>query len=200
MSYVTLGDLDSWLSNQLPADQEIEAELAIESASAWIDLYCGRSFTASASEARTFRADGPYGLSLGMDLVSVSALKTDDNGDGTFETTWATSDYQMLVACDDFVPAGRPYRLIEAIGDRTFPTVIGRRKNLVQITGVWGWPAVPAAVKQACLIEAAGIHQRKQSVNGIAGTTDFGSVRVSSQIDPTAAQLLAPYRMSFGIA
>lgn len=202
--YCTFEQLNGWLSGQIPSGQSGEAETAITAASRWIDQYCGRHFFQATAATRTFRPDSGYGVTLGCDLVSVTTLKTDAGGDGTFETTWSASDYQLLTSADGWnvsqTGETRPYRLIEAIGSLTFPVRCSARRDTVQIVGTFGWSAVPEPVKQACLIEAAGILNRKQSVGGVAGISDFGVVRVGSQTDPHVAALLAPYRISFGIA
>jgi hypothetical protein len=63
----------------------------------------------------------------------------------------------------------------------------------VQVTGTWGWPAVPVDVKQACLLLAARLFIRKESPQGVAGFGEFGAIRVRSA-DPDVVALLEPYR------
>ena len=202
--YCTFEQLNGWLGGQIPSSQQQEAEGAINAASRWIDLYTGRHFFQATAATRTFRPDSGCGLTLGTDLVSVTTLKTDAAGDGTFETTWTTADYQLLVSSDGYnttqTGETRPYRYVEAVGSLRFPACSSTRRDTVQIVGTFGWSTVPASVSQACLIEAAAILNRKNSVGGVAGISDFGVVRVGSQTDPTVAALLAPYRVNFGIA
>ena len=130
---------------------------------------------------------GPF-----RDLVSITSLKTDEAGDGTFETTWAASDYELGPIDRD---TGRPYTRIDAVASKVFPTYYGTgRRARVEITGVWGWAAIPVEVKQACLIKATRLLTRMQSPNGIAGLDQFGPVRISRSDDPDVVMLLEPLR------
>lgn len=204
-AYVTVDDLNSWLANQVPVDQFGEAETAINAASRWVDRYCDRHFY-SVTATRTFAPCSWYGIDLGCDLVSVTTFKTDDNSDGTFETTWTTSEYETLTSdggynTSEFGEAW-PYRKVRTISSRNLPVPLvtyGARRNLLQIAGSWGWSAVPDAVKQAVLIQSALLLSRKQSTQGVAGFGDFGVVRVGRDVDPTVRDLLAPYRYAAGV-
>lgn len=173
---------------------------AIAASSRWIDEYCQRSFnqTAAPAQARVF--DTPDARLLRLrefgDLVSVTTLKTDDNADGVFETTWAASDYQLLPLTAPTRPDPHPYTMICSAGTRSFPrSGCSGRVGLIEITGVWGWPAVPAAVHEACLIQAGQVFKRRNSPEGVTGwQSDFGPIRVSVRDDPHVIALLAPYR------
>ena len=108
-----------------------------------MDRYCNRHFFAL-SATRKFDGGGTPHLLI-PDLISVDAsgLKTDDNKDRTFETTWATTDYLLLPSNADPTtrgnPTSRPYaRLwvdLDAGTKADFPT--GR--ETVQIAGQWGY-------------------------------------------------------------
>jgi hypothetical protein len=169
-------------------------EQVITGVSRAIDEYCQRYFwkngTVEAPVTRTFEACDPYALDLGArgDLVSATSLATDEAGDGTFETVWAASDYQLLPFNR---PAGYPYTSVDAIASRTFPVRRGNtgRRDRVQISGVWGWETIPAVVNQACLIKAAKVFTRHQSPQGVVGIGDF-VIRVSRQEDPDVVDLL----------
>jgi hypothetical protein len=146
--------------------------------------------------ARTFEATSSctveFGRSGDLTAVAVPVVETDAAGDGTFETTWTASDYQLLPFSR---PDGWPYTSIQAIGGLRFPHPTGSgRSDRVRITGVWGWAAVPTSVKQACLMKAAKLFMRHQSPGGIAGGGDFGPIRISRFEDPDVVDLLDPYR------
>jgi hypothetical protein len=66
---------------------------------------------------------------------------------------------------------------------------------LVRVTGVWGWPAVPTAIKQATIIQASRIYKRLDSPLGIAGFGDLGAIRIGRALDPDVEQLVTPYRI-----
>lgn len=179
-------------------DYEIHA--ACFSASRAIENYCERTFWRSPTgTARSFEPQCQYLLKLpeSNDLVSVSALKTDASGDGTYETTWASSDYQLLCSDGtpnvDAAPEPRPYTRVKAVGTRLFPTLYPTvsRDDLIQITGVWGWPAVPWGIRQAALILAEETVKLKDAPFGVAGFGEFGTIRVRQ--NPKVRHFAGPY-------
>lgn len=127
------------------------------------------------------------------DLVAITSLKTDADGDGTYEQTWAQGTDFTLESRN--APAdGSPYTTIRIPpgGNFRFPVYA----DSIEITGQFGWADVPAAIKQATTILAARLLQRaRQSPTGIAGVgLDGAAVRVGSiERDPDIGFLLAPY-------
>jgi hypothetical protein len=116
--------------------------LVIEGVSRQIDAYCNRHFF-ELSATRKFDSDGGQEL-LVPDLVSIDAngLKTDDNKDRTFETTWAATDYLEEPANAD--PAGghdlsRPLTRIAVDADSGTKLVWPEGRQTVQIAGKWGF-------------------------------------------------------------
>lgn len=186
--YATVEALKSRFGDTVTTD-DFEYHQACYAASRAVEQICQRVFYRTTSEARTFVADNLYCLKLPdfNDLVSVSAITTDDGGDGTFETTWSSTDYQLLPHNPSAAPERRPYTEIKAVGSQTFPKPSGSltRDDRVKVTGVWGWPAVPFAVKEAALILAADFFKLKDAPFGVAGFGEF-DMRVMS--------LLGPYR------
>lgn len=195
MSYASLSELRSWLGVQDTADDDGLA-LALDVATRKVDDHCGRTFaTATVAAARTLRANDPVVLRLdpGWDIQSTSGLvvKTDDNDDGTFETTWTPGvDFELDSGVGYDGASGWPYGRLVAVGDRWWPTATRRRA--VQITALWGWAAVPDPVKQATLILAAEAWKVKDAPFGVAAFADFGPMRVRD--NPMVASLLARYR------
>jgi hypothetical protein len=199
--YTTLPELKTAL-NLPPSDTADDDDLqdAILVASRQVDADCQRHFY-QAAETRTL----PPGADLWnlrlpafMDLVSVTTLKTDTSGDGTFETTWAASDYQLL--CADYSPnvnAGpepRPYRRIKAVGAKTFPSRgYGARDDRVEVAGVWGWPAVPDMIRRATRVMAAEVFRLRDAPFGAVGFGEIGIVRVRE--NPKYMRLIADYRL-----
>jgi len=178
-----------------------QCESAVNAASRLVDGYCQRRFWLDGSAvARTFMPKSLTCLDLEDDIGSTSSftLKTDASGDGTFETTWAAADYQLLpVNAATASPEAKPWTAIRAVGTKTFPWLVNTwltRLDRVQVTALWGWPAVPDAVRQATLIKAARLFRRKDSPEGVAGFGDFGPVRLSRLEDGDVMSLLDPYR------
>lgn len=165
-------------------------ERAINSTSRAIERFTGRKFWTGDALTFAYRPDEPD-LAWIRDINSRADLiiKTDSAGDGTYATTWAASDYE-LGPDDDADVDGDAYAWwrIHAVGDYLFPTS-GQYRPL-QVTAPPGWSAIPADVEQACIIRAAAIFKRRESMSGVAGFDGFGAVRISRQRDPDVAALL----------
>lgn len=199
--YATAGELREYLradKQNVSADDE-QFDLAIESACREIDTYCGRSFhqqvtSAESATARTFYASSSSVLTVDDFYTSTGLVVATDHGDdGTFETTWASTDYQ-LEPLNNVVNGtdGWPYWRLRAVESRCWPTT-GKRAA-VQITAKWGWNTVPVPVKRAALVLAAGVLKVRDAPLGIAGMGDFGAVRVPANTYMMIGATLAPYR------
>jgi hypothetical protein len=200
--YLTLAEATAYVGrNELRDPSELED--VVTSVSRLIDNHCGRHFYQRTAEARTFEAEESDCLDLGPfnDLVSITTLKVDDDGNGTYETTISASDYALEPY--NATVLGRPYTEIELLNSVTWPLPpASGRENVIQITGTWGWPAVPPEVKQAARIMVAEVAKLADAPLGVAGYGEFGVFRVSGSIPPRARQLLAPLRhpANFGVA
>lgn len=167
-------------------------EMAIESASRLIDGYANRSFYNAGTAVRYFVADNDWLTNID-DAVTITEVATDFSADGTYDTIWQATDYQLepLNGRIDGLPV--PYNSIRAIGDYTFP--VWGEEGLVKVTGTWGFSAIPISIKQACVIQASRIYKRLDSPLGIAGFGDIGVMRISRQLDPDVAQLVDAYKI-----
>ena len=196
-NYVALSELKSALGISGSGDDTF-LNLAIDSAEQSIDDLCGRKFTVDGSaSARTYRAQ-PY-LCVTDDISTLTGLtvKTDTSADGTFDTTWASTDYQAEPLNNLLKTTARSVNNLRAVGSYTFP-VYGDGLASVEVTAKWGWPAVPDSIKQATLMLSSRLYGRKASPMGVIGVGDFGPVRISRS-DPDIAHLLMDYRRA-GVA
>jgi hypothetical protein len=165
-------------------------ELAVESASRLVDSYTQRYFYNAGTATRIFAPQDSYVTEID-DLITLTTLQTSDGDE--FDTVWAAKDYQLepLNGVVDGL-TGYPATRIRAVDDFLFNPLDG--EATVRITGVWGWAAVPIAVKQATIIQASRIFKRNDSPLGIAGFGEMGAVRVGTQLDPDVRQLIEVYR------
>ena len=200
MAYATLAELRAYVGIPVAdtADDTL-LTLALDAAASEIDAYTDRTFTQSAASARTYTATSatqvdvtPFATTTGL------VVKTDDDADGTFETTWVlNTDYRLepVNAAAD----GRPWTRLVSLGTRTFPRHTYRPG--VEVVAAWGWgAAVPAAVKQANLLQAARLWQRKNAPFGVAGSVEFGSeVRLLDELDRDVQRLLRAYRRQWWV-
>lgn len=193
--YIGLDEFKDRLGITDTADDS-QAQIAIQSVGQWINDYCGRTFTRTA-ETRTFQPDNIWLLNVD-DLVSVSAVSLDMDGDGIFELPLTQNvDYQLRLGAGLYnvnaTGIACPYRQLQVIQTgKWFPfTWPFTHLDRVQITGVWGWPAVPPPVTQAAFILAADIFRQKDAPFGIAGSSDLGVVRI--QGNPWLVEMLRKY-------
>ncbi len=110
---------------------------------------------------------------------------------GTDGSTFTTQTNYELEPLNGMVSGepGWPYNKIRPIG-WYFPTCSTRRQTL-QVTAKWGWPAIPSPVKQACLMLASETVKLKGAPFGVASFDQFGPVRVKD--NPMAMRRLQPY-------
>lgn len=192
--YATLSDVKAALRLNDTVDDAL-LEISIEAASREIDGWCERVFTASTA-TRIYRPTDVFTVDVD-DLQSITTLKTDSDGDGVFDVTWESTDYQLNPLNGIAGGITTPYTQVRAIGEYLFPIYEPRNVNSneasVQITGVWGWPSVPTAVKQACIILSMRQFKRYDSPTGVMGFGDLGVMRVG-RVDPDVEKLLMPFR------
>lgn len=194
MALCTRADVKTALGIQDQVD-DARIDIALEAAEAMIEDYCGRTFTQSATvSARIYNA-------LNWDLVHVDDIstttglivQTDDGADGTFSTTWATTDYQLEPLNGLVNGRVRPWNTIRAINSLTFPLENGQA--LVKVSARWGWASIPSAVKQAAIIQTISVFKSVDAPFGATPFAETGVLRLRQALHPTAAALLSDYRL-----
>ena len=193
--YCTVEELKSRLAIGDTGD-DFEITLAVQAACRSIDEICGRYFWRG-SDTRTYVPENIYGQQLD-DLVSVSSFKVDFDGDGVYEQTWVQgTDYVLTVSPGKYNAAAKgeqwPYTGFQVINTSHYVpfTWPWSHQDRLQVTGVFGWPQVPLAVKQAALIAAADLFKIKDAPFGVAGFGEFGVVRI--QANPRVMSLVKRY-------
>jgi len=170
-------------------------EQVVTAVSRWIDDYTRRRFYAAA-ETRYYTADQNDELWID-DCLAVGTLKTDDNADRTYETSWQTTDYDLLpvnAALD-----GVPYTRIQIApnGSYGFPKDV---KKGVQLFGTHGYCTTTSSgkatiVKEACLLQSERIYKRKDTPLGVAGMTALGVQTLKTPgLDADVQMMLDPFR------
>ena len=193
--YATLQELKDSVNPAQDAtfdtQDDANMELAIEAASRWIDEET-RTHYFSDSQTRYYTPEYTDLLYID-DLISVTTLKTDDDWDGTYETTWTTSDYILepknaRANSNDL----RPYRQIRVNINGSYSFPVGVRDG-VELIGAYGYAATaPRPIKAACLLIAHRLWKRHRTIFGIAGQVAQGVTIVQAQItrDADIVQLL----------
>jgi hypothetical protein len=187
--YATLTELKR--ARKIPAsDTADDAALmrALTRASRAIDKRTGRRFWLdAAASARTGAVRGRIvrgddgELLLVDDIASIADLVV-QLGDGA---TWTT-------VVDYFAEPDN------ALVDGHAITALRRDQGLWctsrrwRITAVWGWPAVPDPIAEACVLLANRRFVRLSSPEGVAGWGTDGAIRVS-RFDSDVEDLVTPY-------
>jgi len=191
--YASLNELKASL-NITDATDDAELTAALTAASGWIDGYCGRTFgTAAGTASRDYIPTSVYDSLAIDDAVSIVEVKIDDGLDRTFATTLGTADWQaepVNPVTDGIV---YPYNRLRPIQDGYWP--VWNRQATVRVTAVYGWPAVPDAVRTATVLQSARLFARSGAPLGVMGFGDMGVVRVSRFADPDVEMLLTPYKI-----
>lgn len=189
--YASLNEVKAALRITDAVDDSL-LNMAVESASRLVDGHAGRRFWNAGTATKYFVAQDDYVCEVDDISSSTIVLQTSSGADGIFDTTWDIDDYQLEPLNGELDGIAWPYTSIRAIGDYLWP--ISGGEALVKVTGVFGWPSVPIAIKQATIIQASRIFKRLDSPLGVAGFGDLGAIRVTRDLDPDVAQLVMPYK------
>ncbi|WP_329426837.1 phage head-tail connector protein [Streptosporangium sp. NBC_01495] len=193
MAYIELATLKNALG-VTDTDRDALLEQAISAATSGIDERCGRTFGRDiAASTRTFRTRGrTIRDDHGGELLLVDDIATDEGlvievGDRAIwtpvhETRFETEPENALVL-------GRPVTSLALL--YSWWSLYRRAR----ITAVWGWPEVPAGIKQAALLQASRLYRRKDSPEGVAGSAEWGLVRMPN-LDPDVRALVEPFRLT----
>lgn len=156
-----------------------------------IDAVKGRRFY-TVSETRLYVANYEHTVEID-DLVTLTSLKTDPAGNGTYSATWATADYRL---CPVNAPLdGKPYEWIETTisGAYRFPLTGWSNSILVnseyrgtypsqprvQVTGTFGYSAAaPPAIKEWAILAALRVWGRKDKIHGVSGSAELGTLEI----------------------
>lgn len=184
--YATVDELDEHLGDTKQRDSAAK-ERAIGSASRLIDSWTGRRFWLDdAPSARRIHGGPAVRLYL-PDFTDLSGIapETAFNTPGT-----AYDSTQYVVGPAEAPVMGEPYQWVEGACSWWWAATLW-------LTGTWGWPSVPAVVTQACLLKAARIYKRRESVTGVVGLDNpFGPIRIGRD-DADVVDLLSPYKFIY---
>lgn len=194
--YATITDLKNYLKLPLSdTTRDTNLTSAVNSATGDIEKHCHRQFNLdTAVSQRIYQPDSwidvrtdDFGTLTGL-IVDI-----DPSGTGNFGQTLGALDYEVypLNGIVDGTP-GWPYNRLLATGGPLFPIMTLRRRGTVRVTARYGWPTVPAPIKQACLIIAAQKFKLNDAPWGVAGMTEFGTAVRIREI-PLVKETLVPY-------
>jgi len=192
------------VSSTPTADQITMMEEILEAASRSIDNICRRPEgfqAATPAEARYFAAGGEAFLRI-PSCTEITAVAAKTSKTDTTYTAWVTPTTPMAgdgdwIPCtgDSAKPSFNkvPYTLIilDPNGEYTyFPD--GGHAPVIMVTARWGLTAaVPADIREACLMQAAIWFKRFQgSMSSELGTLDLGEVKYRRGLSSGVKQIL----------
>lgn len=193
--YVTTAEFKETLELTGESFADADIALAITSASRMVEDVTDRRFWADTDTAQIRYYTPVDDCRLAIDdLVTLTALATDPNGNGTFGTTWTLNTDFVLEPLNAAIDgSGSPWTSLSVHPRTSLYLPVGYPRS-VRVTGKFGWSAVPPEIKQATSMLASRLLKRaREAPFGVAAFgIDGAAVRVASQ-DPDVYSLLQPF-------
>ena len=199
--YADLDEFKAWIRAEgLDAPDDIVIENLINATSRGIDRELWRRFYA-ATETRYYTAARRDVLQVDdlLDITVVEGwIKTDSDGDRTYENTFATTDYDLMpfnASLD-----GEPYTSIEITpnGSYSFPTI----SKGIEIKGSFGYSATtPAGIHEACVIICNDYYKKRfgENTTGVSRFVNWTGGTVLTGASFTALTVIAIVSVSVAI-
>ena len=191
--YASLAELrgELGITGQTDNTDDSRLELALDAASRWVDEKCGwRFYTTTSDETRYYTAEHAGFLDVPEGLISLTTLACDQDGDRTYEETWASTDYDLVP--DNAVLDGKPYTRI-VISPLTRYGFSSWRKG-VKLTGKFGYcTTAPRAIKRAAILKAQQLFMRKDMPFGVMSASAVGTVTMRIPEDADIEALIRQY-------
>jgi hypothetical protein len=130
------------------------------------------------------------------DLLSVTTLKTDDNADGTYETTWASTDFELAPYNAQSQSTPRPYTRIELANNGSYCFPVGVRKG-VQVLCSRGFCTAanqPRRVETVCQIECVRAYHALKHPFGTATSEGGAPTVIGMGLLTLSKRMLDPFR------
>lgn len=184
--YITLEELKSVLRLHDVADFDQDLTDSILAAEAMIDDCCHRTFAVSedANEVRYFTPNSRKRVWVD-DLTQIVSVQTDTADDYTYATT--------LTVDEDYITLPKNADTISELRAHLTPWIT--REAYVKVTGTFGYPAVPSAIKEAARILAVKLFKRKREAPfGILTMgAEAGVLMRLTSSDPDVGPLISRY-------
>lgn len=192
--YTTLADIKTYkrITSTDTTDDGV-LERMIENASRFVDGETWtRFYTTSADETRVYTARLPERVYTD-DIIAITSVKLDQDGDRTYEVTLAATDYDAMP--NNYAARGEPIRWLQTtpLGNYSFTT----QPRGIQIVGTFGFAtSAPADIKMAVEEIVVNVYEKRFGVNttGAATITGAGVVITPKDIPDTAWRTIERYK------
>lgn len=202
--FATVNELKEWVDDsndfQTDADGNSREPLYTRLLTAAADavmLDCGRQFFKSTAEARTYYPD-PAGFIWVHDLISVTSILYDGNGDDTPETALTSAQYRLLPKTGGYGQAATRYTQIYPGVNSGHLFIPGRP---VLITGDWGYVetidgqvVAPRDIQLASLMLASRYLMRRKAKLGRMVIPEAGLSETLPRTDPDYQAIVERYK------
>lgn len=192
--YVTLVELKDYIGVEDNVD-DARVALWLTTVSRNVDDHCGRQFGQTAAEDRYYtpfydRHQRAWFANID-DIQNVTGLAVEDeNGDAVAAHTSTVDGYTLLPR--NAAARGVPYETLK------LDTSPGAE---ITVNALYGWNAVPSAVKVGVFLQGKRLAKRKDSPFGISGSPqEQGEIRLLAQLDPDFRTSLKPLVRSWWAA
>lgn len=190
MSYITLDELKAQAQIDDTLDDGV-LQVALDAAVRAVDDWCNRSFETvdtadmNVKTSRLYTARTPHRLIVD-DLAKVDTVEEKLHRRSDFETV---DPDQYDVEPANAEADGEVITEIWREPHRSWP----KGRQLVKVTGWFGWPSVPDSVVQATLLQASRFAQRRNAQFGVApvvGMDGTSGMRLLAKLDADVELLL----------
>lgn len=199
--YATVAELRSFIADGTTSS-ESELSLAIETASRSVDRATNRQFgKVDEIESRWYEAVFDSSSLSGPQrrwTVDIDDIMTADGlvielGDGLTVTGEPLSG--VIPTAVNAVVNGRPWTKL--LLPQGISVDFDRQ---VRVTGLFGWTAVPDAIKLATMIQASRLFARRHAPFGILGSPETGGeLRLLERLDADLVVGVKPYQRIWGV-
>lgn len=200
--YATLAEYKSWmavrgLSGSVGTDTSDDAviESTIEMVSRYIDRWTGRRFYKDSVDAvRYYTAEDSDCVKID-DLSAAPTTVSADYANTRLYTDLTTAEYDLYP--DNALLDGFPYTQILINPTSAIHSYFPTTRRGIKITAKFGWPAVPADIKDATLSICQSVNSNRsgQSSQGKVTVTAAGIVIRPEDVPAFAQKIIESYQV-----
>jgi hypothetical protein len=193
--YVTSAEIRSAMATTGETFDQAEIDLAISSASRGMDSACGRRFYLDPDNT-SVRYYSPRNIRRIFvdDIVDVVSVNIDRTSSGVFGESWTLGSQYILEPLNADTDS-KPFESIRVTANSGWAFPLYERS--VEVTGQFGWAAVPDRIKAATLIlaqkELMRIRQAPFGFVALPGEQSATVARIAAN-DPQIAPIVAEFQ------